>query len=350
MITIVNGAIFVELVFGLPGLGRLTVQALTNSRLSGDPGDHADRLVPGDGLEPAGRRALPAARPARRRQHEGAAEHVRSSLHRPTAPLDDEPPVSLWRDAWHRLRRNKLAVVGLVVVILLAFVAAFGPWLTPYDFLSQDLDARNQAPSLAHLFGTDDLGRDVLQPRRSTARARPSSSPSSVTAIAVAIGVALGAIAGFFGGWLDRVVMWLTDMTMSVPNLLLVVVINASLKPPIANWMEARYLATLNPFYRETIWVDFLLVFGSMALISWPPYARLVRAQVLSIRSRPYVTAARALGLTNRHHPHALRRAERARPADRLGQRRPRHRDGAGERLLASSASASTRRPRAGAT
>jgi ABC-type dipeptide/oligopeptide/nickel transport system permease subunit len=212
---------------------------------------------------------------------------------------DDEPPVSLWRDAWHRLVRNKLAVAGLAVVILLAFVAVFGPWLTPYDFLTQDLNARNQAPSLAHLFGTDDLGRDVFS--RVVYGTRTAFVVAIVvTTIAVVIGVTLGAMAGFFGGLFDRIVMWFTDMTMSVPNLLLVVVINASLKTPITAWMEARYQATLNPFYRETIWVDFLLVFGSMALISWPPYARLVRAQVLSIRGRPYVTAARALGLTNR--------------------------------------------------
>ena len=94
--------------------------------------------------------------------------------------------------------------------------------------------------------------------------------------------------------------MWLTDMTMSVPNLLLVVVINASLKPPLAAGWRRTTSTTLNPFYRNTVWVDFILVFGSMALITWPPYARLVRAQVLSIRNRPYVTAARALGLTNR--------------------------------------------------
>ncbi len=213
--------------------------------------------------------------------------------------VDDEPPVSLWRDAWHRLLRNRLAVAGLVIVVLLAFVAVFGPWLTPYDFLTQDLDARNQLPSLEHLFGTDDLGRDVLS--RVIYGTRTAFVVAVVvTAVAVVIGVALGAMAGFFGGWFDRLVMWLTDMTMSVPNLLLVVVINASLKGPAMAWMEARYLETLNPFYRETVWVDFLLVFGSMALISWPPYARLVRAQVLSIRSRPYVTAARALGLTNR--------------------------------------------------
>ncbi|OJF91414.1 ABC transporter permease [Pararhizobium antarcticum] len=216
-----------------------------------------------------------------------------------TTDIKEEPPVSLWRDAWFRLRRNRLAVFGLGVVVLLAFTALFGPYLTPFDFLSQNLDARNMPPSLTHLFGTDDLGRDVFS--RVIFGTRTAFLVAIVvTAIAVVIGVTLGALAGFFGGWLDRVVMWLTDMTMSIPNLLLVVVINASLKSPISSWMESRYLATLNPFYRETIWVDFLLVFGSMALISWPPYARLVRAQVLSIRSRPYITAAQALGLTNR--------------------------------------------------
>lgn len=217
----------------------------------------------------------------------------------PGTVIEIEPPVSLWRDAWHRLRRNKLAVFGLVVVVILAFTALFGPYLTPYDFLSQDLNSRNLAPSLSHLFGTDDLGRDVFS--RVIYGTRTAFLVAIVvTFIAVLIGVTLGALAGFFGGWLDRIVMWLTDMTMSIPNLLLVVVINASLKSPITSWMESRYLATLNPVYRETIWVDFLLVFGSMALISWPPYARLVRAQVLSIRSRPYITAAQALGLTNR--------------------------------------------------
>ncbi|MBP1858274.1 ABC transporter permease [Rhizobium herbae] len=216
-----------------------------------------------------------------------------------STPIEIEPPVSLWRDAWHRLRRNRLAVFGLAVAVILAFTALFGPYLTPYDFLSQDLNSRNLAPSLSHLFGTDDLGRDVFS--RVIYGTRTAFLVAIVvTFIAVLIGVTLGALAGFFGGWLDRIVMWLTDMTMSIPNLLLVVVINASLKSPISMWMESRYLATLNPFYRETIWVDFLLVFGSMALISWPPYARLVRAQVLSIRSRPYITAAQALGLTNR--------------------------------------------------
>jgi peptide/nickel transport system permease protein len=209
-----------------------------------------------------------------------------------------EEPVSLWRDAWHRLKRNRLAIFGLVIVLILAFTAMFGPYLTPYDYLSQDLNARNVLPSMSHLFGTDDLGRDVFS--RVVFGTRTAFLVAViVTVFAVVIGLVLGAVAGFFGNPFDRIIMWLTDVTMSVPNLLLVVVINASLKSPISKWMEARYLATLNPFYRETMWVDFILVFGSMALISWPPYARLVRAQVLSIRSRPYITAAQALGLSN---------------------------------------------------
>lgn len=213
-------------------------------------------------------------------------------------PAEDRPS-SLWRDAWSRLRRNRLAVTGLAIIGVLMIFAAFGPWLTPYDFLSQNLDARNLTPSLAHPFGTDDLGRDVAS--RVIYGARTAFLVAVlVTAIALAIGVVLGAIAGFYGGAFDKGLMWVTDMTMSVPQLLLVVVINASLKQPITLWMEAQYLATMNPIWRNSAIIDFALVFGSMAIISWPPYARLVRAQVLSIRNRPYVTAARALGLTNR--------------------------------------------------
>lgn len=211
----------------------------------------------------------------------------------------EDKPSSLWSDAWRRLRRNKLAVAGLVIIAALVIVAVFGPWLSPYDFLSQNLDLRNQPPSAAHWLGTDDLGRDVMS--RLIYGARTAFMVAvGVTIIAVLIGVVLGAIAGFYGGWFDRFVMWFTDITMSVPQLLLVVVINASLKQPISQWMEARYLETFNPIYRNTQIIDFVLVFGAMALITWPSYARLVRAQVLSVRRRPYVTAARAMGLTNR--------------------------------------------------
>jgi ABC-type dipeptide/oligopeptide/nickel transport system permease subunit len=213
--------------------------------------------------------------------------------------LQMDKPVSLWRDAWERLIRNRLAVIGLIIVVILLFAALFGPYLTPYDFLSQNLDERNLTMSGAHWFGTDDLGRDVFS--RVLYGARTAFFVAIVvTFIAVIIGSVLGVLAGYIGGNTDRLIMWLADVTMSIPNLLLVVVINTSIKPPLARWMEAQYLETLNPIFRNTMWIDFILVFGSMALITWPPYARLMRAQVLSIRSRPYVTAAKAIGLPAR--------------------------------------------------
>jgi peptide/nickel transport system permease protein len=213
-----------------------------------------------------------------------------------TAAADLEKPANLWSDAWARLIANRFAVIGMAVLLCFVFMALVGPYLTPYDFLSQDIDMRNMGPSSAHWLGTDDLGRDVLA--RIIYGSRTALFVALVvTAISSVIGVLLGAIAGYLGGRIDGTIMWLTDLAMSVPQLLLVVVINASLKPPLAVWMDRMYLSTGNPMYRDTVVIDFVLVFGSMALIMWPPYCRLVRGQVLSIRSRNYVTAARALGL-----------------------------------------------------
>jgi len=212
----------------------------------------------------------------------------------PTAPADEQ--ANLWADAWARLRANRIAMIGLVVIVAFLFMAIVGPHITPYDFLSQDLEARNLPPSLAHWLGTDELGRDVFS--RIVYGARTALIVAIVvTAISVVIGALLGAISGYFGGWVDGTIMWITDLFMSVPNLLLVIVVNTSLKPPLARWLDAMYAATQNPFFRSTSIIDFTLVFGSIALVSWPPYARLVRAQVMSIRQRPYVLAGRALGL-----------------------------------------------------
>lgn len=117
-----------------------------------------------------------------------------------------EEPVSLWRDAWYRLKRNRLAIFGLVIVLILGFTAIFGPYLTPYDYLSQDLNARNVLPSMSHLFGTDDLGRDVFS--RVVFGTRTAFLVAIiVTVFAVLIGLVLGAVAGFFGNPFDRAIM-----------------------------------------------------------------------------------------------------------------------------------------------
>jgi peptide/nickel transport system permease protein len=209
---------------------------------------------------------------------------------------ETEKQYSLFKDAFNRLMANKLAILGLVVIAVLLLVALVGPLITPYDFLSQDLAARNEAPSALHWFGTDDLGRDVLS--RVIYGARTAVVVAfSVTILSFIIGTALGALAGYLGGRVDSFVTWLIDITMSIPSLLLVIVLNVSLKPTLVNWMDARFLATHNEFWRNTIWVDFSLVFGSLALIKWPKAARLIRGQILSIRNKNYVVAARAIGV-----------------------------------------------------
>lgn len=223
---------------------------------------------------------------------------TQTSAPAPSLP-PNETPAGLWSDAWQRLIANRFAIAGMVILVVLVVVALFGPWLTPYDYLSQSLEMRNQGPSWTHWFGTDDLGRDVLA--RIIYGTRTAFFVAIVvTVISLVIGVGLGVVAGYAGGRVDAFIMWLTDVTMSIPNLLLVVVINASLKPPLVGWLDEMFLATRNPLFRNTAIIDFILVFGSMALILWPPYCRIVRAQVLSIRERSYVTAARALGLPPR--------------------------------------------------
>lgn len=224
-----------------------------------------------------------------------------STTSEPTSlPQAKEQPAGLWSDAWARLRANRIAMVGLAFIVALILVAIFGPMLTPYDFLTQNLDARNLPPSGAHWLGTDELGRDVAS--RVIYGTRTAFLVAIVvTAISVVLGSALGAIAGYFGGKLDATIMWFTDIFMSVPNLLLVIVINTSLKPPLGKWMDAMYLETGNLLFRNTLIVDFVMVFGTISLVMWPPYARTVRAQILSVRNQPYVLAARSLGLPSRH-------------------------------------------------
>jgi ABC-type dipeptide/oligopeptide/nickel transport system permease subunit len=208
----------------------------------------------------------------------------------------EEKQISLLQDAFVRLAANKLAVIGMLLVLLVFFIAIFGPYITPYDFLVQDLHARNQGPTLIHWFGTDDLGRDILSRVIYGARTAVIVAFSTVM-FSLIIGLFMGALGGYFGGKIDAFVVWLIDITMSVPSLLLVIVINVSLKPPMVNWMDAQFMATGNEFYRNTIWVDFVLVFGSLALIKWPKAARIVRGQIMSIRNKNYVLAAEAIGV-----------------------------------------------------
>lgn len=202
---------------------------------------------------------------------------------------------SLWVDAFRRLLQNRLAVLGLIIVILFLVAAIIGPYVTPYDFLEQNLDKQLQGPSAEHWLGTDALGRDIFS--RMLHGARTAALVGfTATAISLTLGIALGTTAGFLRGWVDELLMWLTDVTMSLPGLLLALLVNTALKRPIAAWFDQMYARTKNPFYLNTLWLDFVLVFGALALIGWPGFARLIRGQVLSIRETMYVEAARGVG------------------------------------------------------
>lgn len=171
---------------------------------------------------------------------------------------------------WRRLRRNPGAVLGSVLLALLLLCALLGPLLLGGP-LAQDLAARLSPPSATHLLGTDQLGRDVLSRVLNGARISLSLGVGVMLASLV-IGTLVGLLAGLLGGGWDELLMRVTDIFLAFPGLILAMAISAALGPNLRNVMIA------------------------VALVSWPTYARLVRAQVLALREREFVEAARALG------------------------------------------------------
>lgn len=214
--------------------------------------------------------------------------------------LKARPVRNLWRDAARRLVKNRLSAIGLVVVGIFVFCALFGPYISPYDFLEQNIAEKLQPASLKHLMGTDAVGRDIFS--RILYGARTAFIVGfTTTFISLLIGIALGSLAGFLGGRVDTFISWLTDVTMSVPGILLAMLVNTAIKRPIAAWFDYMYSQTSNKFYLNTLWLDFVLVFGALALVSWPGYCRLIRGQVLSVGKQLYVEAARCVGGSTRH-------------------------------------------------
>ncbi len=168
-------------------------------------------------------------------------------------------------------------MISLAFIVLLMLVAVFAPYLTPYanEGLGEpNLPNKFLSPSPEHIFGTDSLGRDMLA--RIMFGTRTSLSIGLlVVLVAVIIGTPLGAVAGFLGGWIDEVIMRVTDVFLAFPPLLLAIAIAAALEPNFINAMFA------------------------IALTWWPWYTRLVRAQTISLRERSFIEAARGIGVKN---------------------------------------------------
>lgn len=173
--------------------------------------------------------------------------------------------------AMRRFLRHRLAVIGLTVLILILLSALLAPWLTPWEPNQVDLRARNEAPSLDHLFGTDRTGRDILT--RTLYAGRISLLVGVVAvAISVAIGAVLGSVAGYFGGIWDSLIMRFTDVVMTFPAIVAILTLAAIVGPGVRN---------------------IIVIIG---ILNWPIPCRLVRSKLLTIRQQEYIHAAQALG------------------------------------------------------
>ena len=188
-----------------------------------------------------------------------------------TTIVNERPHHTLWGDAWIRLRRNKLAMAGGIFIIVLTLAAIFAPLITPYSFAHQDLNAILENPSSKHWLGTDGLGRDVFA--RLLYGARTSLAVGIFAQlIVIGIGLPIGAVAGYAGGRLDNALMRFVDVMYGFPDLLLVILLKAILGGGIYQ------------------------LFLAIGLVAWVNIARLIRGQILAIKSREFVSAAHAMG------------------------------------------------------
>jgi len=212
----------------------------------------------------------------------------------PEAVLPARGSTSLWADAWRRLLRNRAAVVGMAFIGFMLLVAIFADFIAPYHYWQQDITNQFQPPSWEHPFGTDHLGRDVLS--RLVYGARVSMAVGFIVqAIIILIGMSVGAIAGYFGGKIDQLLMRFVDVMYSFPDLLLIIIVMTTLRavtgrenPSGLLWLMVR---------ADDLFGGLLGVFIALGLTSWLTVARLVRGQILSLKEREFVEAARAIGV-----------------------------------------------------
>ena len=193
------------------------------------------------------------------------------SLAGPAADLDVAPAAGRWRQAARKLKHRPAALSGLAVVVFFVLLALLAPWVSPYDPVATSWSAIRKAPSAAHWFGTDEIGRDVLARVVWGTRASLAAGIVSVS-ISLAIGVPIGLAAGFIGGLTDGLISRVTDAFLACPFLILAIAMAAFLGPSLTNAMIA------------------------IGVSATPIFVRLTRAQVINVKVEDYVEAARALG------------------------------------------------------
>ncbi len=208
---------------------------------------------------------------------------------------------SLWADAWKRLLKNKLAVFGMIVMVIMIIAVIIGPaiikWTTgfTYDSIPQDGNlVRSFPPSLQHPMGTDDAGRDILA--RVLQGGRISLMVGVIsTLVSLIIGVSYGATAGYLGGKVDNFMMRIVDIIYAIPYILIVIVLLSVFGGPnTPEWIQA----TASVFGGGQGLSQIFLLFFSLGLVSWLTMARVVRGQILSLKNQEFVLAARATGVS----------------------------------------------------
>lgn len=217
--------------------------------------------------------------------------------------------VGFWKDGIRRLKKNKIAMVSLVVILFVFILSFFVPAVYPYSYEEQIRGSENLAPMqystqeiaakeagesvFPHVLGTDNLGRDYAV--RVMMGSRVSLLVGLVaSAIILVIGSIYGSVAGFFGGWVDMIMMRIVDMIYTVPDILIIVLLSVAFEQPL------KSLAQQPGFeWVQTLGVNLISIFVVFALLYWVGMARIVRSQILILKEQEYVTAARALGASN---------------------------------------------------
>lgn len=192
--------------------------------------------------------------------------------------------VSPWQEAWRRFKRHRLAYWSLWLLAVLVLAVVFGPMFYKVGINDVDLQARLASPSAGHLFGTDDLGRDLLARMLYGGRISLAVGFAAML-MAITVGVLIGAIAGMAKGWVDAALMWLTDLFLSLPQLPLLLLLIFLFREPLKQMFGLEL----------GVFILIVVVIGGFR---WMPVARLVRAQFFSLREKEFVEAARALGAT----------------------------------------------------
>lgn len=189
--------------------------------------------------------------------------------------VNDSP----WKTAFRRFGRNRLAVIGFIIIALMFLICFVGPLLSPYSLLDYNVKNKNLSPSLSHWLGTDKLGRDILL--RVMLAGRISLMVGLVaTFISVIIGATLGAVAGFYGKKIDTLIMRFADIFMALPSLPILIIMGV-------------VLSDLQVEPKQRIWFLMLII----GVLNWTTIARLVRGQILSLREQEFMQATEALGL-----------------------------------------------------